>query len=207
MAMNTQSINHHHYSPLIGQEVLQAPVSTDSGTEYIQLAWSAPVPLWFVPGIPRDHKPKHGLLRRSFTRVRSAQTRPEGQGVEFSSRSIRCLSVPRLSEEEMSHLIRTLTLSHCAFLAFLPQTRDQIVTCSAIPWLFPYLYLGIPWRLPDYPQNHHPLSCSLQSITIHPEISSLLTLQKKKLSPLENYPPICRMDNQFLKPALDNFPP
>lgn len=89
----------------------------------------------------------------------------------------------------MSHLIRTLTLSHCAFLAFFPQTRDQIVTCSAIPWLFPYLYLGIPWRLPDYPQNHHPLSCSLQSITIHPEISSLLTLQKKnsvlwKITPL-----------------------
>lgn len=107
----------------------------------------------------------------------------------------------------MSHLIRTLTLSHCAFLAFFPQTRDQIVTCSAIPWLFPYLYLGIPWRLPDYPQNHHPLSCSLQSITIHPEISSLLTLQKKKLSPMENHPPIRRMDNQSLKPALDNFPP
>lgn len=34
MAMNTQSTNHHHYSLPIGQEVLQGPVSTDSGTKY-----------------------------------------------------------------------------------------------------------------------------------------------------------------------------
>ncbi|CAG7934722.1 unnamed protein product [Penicillium nalgiovense] len=36
------------------------------------------------PRNPQRYKPKHGHLRRSFTRVRSAQTRPEGRGVESS---------------------------------------------------------------------------------------------------------------------------
>lgn len=81
MAMNTQSTNRHHYSPPIGQEVLQAPVSTDSGTEYSshdlhQFLYD------LSPESPETTNPSTdfsaGLLP-----VRSAQTRPEGQGVEF----------------------------------------------------------------------------------------------------------------------------
>jgi hypothetical protein len=87
MAMNTQSINHHHYSPPIEREELQAPVSTEYGLRYTYNNGARMIctsSFMICPRNPQRHKPKHGLLRRSFTRVRSAQTRPEGRGVESS---------------------------------------------------------------------------------------------------------------------------
>lgn len=137
------------------------------------------------PRNPQRYKPKHGHLRRSFTRVRSAQTRPEGRGVK-SSYPLFCLCLGSRGEcLIVSFDSDPITVTLC----FSPLTRGRIVTCSTIPWLFPCSYLGIPWRLPDfptYPQNINPLSRSLPSITIHPEIKYVLTLQLVlwKITPL-----------------------
>ena len=75
------------------------------------------------------------------------------------------------------------------FSLFSPEHEIRIVTCSAIPWLFPFYTSGY---LGDFPTIHKITTrfhVHLQSITIHPEISSLLTLQKNppvlwKITPL-----------------------
>ncbi|KAJ5282665.1 hypothetical protein N7505_000645 [Penicillium chrysogenum] len=65
----------------------QAPVSTEYGLRYTYDKGARMIctsSFMICPRNPQRHKPKHGHLRRSFTRVRSAQTRPEGRGVESS---------------------------------------------------------------------------------------------------------------------------